>query len=74
MFNDKKKGPYTMSYFIWLRQKQVKNSMIIILFLKSINAIHINSKRKDCPSIYQNINKSFLMMGRRDYKNFYSLF
>ena len=37
MFNDKKKGPYTMSYFMRLRQKQVRNSMIIILFLKSTN-------------------------------------
>lgn len=74
MFNDKKKGPYTMSYFIWLRQKYVKNSMIIILFLKSINAVYINSKRKDYTSIYQNINKSFSVMGRWGYKNFYSLF
>ena len=56
------------------KEKQVKNSMIIILFLKSINTVYINSKRKDCTSIYQNINKSFLVMGRWGYKNFYSLF
>lgn len=44
--------------------------MIIILFLKSINAVYINSKRKDYTSIYQNINKSFSVMGRWGYKNF----